>query len=302
MQIKPKPLVSIVTVNYNQSQVTCDLLDSLRLITYRNIEIIVVDNHSKNDNPDRIKELYPEVQLIKSSANLGFAGGNNLGIKASKGSFILFINNDIEVETDFLEPLVEAFDKYPNAGIVSPKIKFFYHDNLIQYAGYTSLNPYTIRNKLIGLNETDTGQFDEPKKTAYAHGAGMMIKRDIIDEVGLMPEVYFLYYEEIDWSEKIKAHGYDIYFIPQSVILHKESVSTGKSSPLKSYYFVRNRMIFTRRNMKGLRKHVSLLFQTLISTPKVITMHLIKGETKNALACIKGYLWNLSHPCKRHIL
>jgi GT2 family glycosyltransferase len=302
MQKELKPLVSIVTVNYNQSMVTCELLGSLRQISYPNIEIIVVDNNSLNDKPDRIKELFPEVQLIKSSINLGFAGGNNLGIKASKGSFILFLNNDIEVEPDFLEPLVEAFDKYPNAGIVSPKIKFFYHDNLIQYAGYTSLNPYTIRNKLIGLNQTDTGQFDLPLETAYAHGAGMMVRREIINEVGLMPEVYFLYYEEIDWSERIKAHGYSIYFIPQSVILHKESISTGKSSPLKSYYLIRNRIVFTRRNMKGLQKYISLIFQTFISTPKTITMHLLKGETKNARACVKGFIWHLSHPFKRDIL
>lgn len=295
------PLVSVITVNYNQSTVTCELLASLRQISYPNVEIIVVDNNSPNDNPDKIKELYPEIILIKSGENSGFAGGNNLGIKASSGEYLLFINNDIEVSPDFLEPLVNAFTNNPKIGAVSSMIKFFYHNNIIQYAGYTKLNPYTVRNRLIGLNENDEGQYNEQVRTAYAHGAGMMVSKKVIKEVGMMPEVYFLYYEEIDWSERINQKGYEIHFVPKSVIFHKESISTGKNSPLKSYYFVRNRLIFTRRNLKGLKKMISLTYQTFVSAPKMIIVHFLKGEFKNSKACLKGLFWNFSHPLKKQI-
>ena len=295
------PLVSIITVNYNQSAVTCELLASLRKISYPNVEIIVVDNNSPNDYPDKIKGLYPEITLIKSDKNFGFAGGNNIGIKSSSGEYLLFINNDIEVSPDFLEPLVSAFLTNPKIGAVSAMIKFYYQNNIIQYAGYTKLNPYTVRNKLIGLNQNDTGQFDQQVKTAYAHGAGMMVSRKVIQEVGMMPEVYFLYYEEIDWSERINKKGYEIHFVPKSVIFHKESISTGKNSPLKSYYFVRNRLIFTRRNVKGIKKIISLAFQIFISTPKMIIVHLLRGEFKNSNACLKGLMWNFRHSTKKQI-
>jgi GT2 family glycosyltransferase len=100
------PLVSLISINYNQAQVTCDMVASLRRVTYPHLEIIVVDNASPSDNPDIIKERFPEVKLIKSDQNLGFAGGNNLGIAQAKGEYLLFLNNDTEVEPDFLEPLV----------------------------------------------------------------------------------------------------------------------------------------------------------------------------------------------------
>src|SRR5688500_13304900 len=153
-----RPLVTIITINYNQLKLTCELLDSLRRVTYPAIEIIVVDNHSKEDPTTVIREKYPEVKLIVSMENLGFAGGNNLGIKASSGDYLLFLNNDTEVHPGFLEPLVALFEANPNAGAASSKI--LYHDSgeTIQYAGSTRINPFTGRSKRIGYREKDSGQ------------------------------------------------------------------------------------------------------------------------------------------------
>ena len=117
--------------------------------------------------------------------------------------------------------------------MVSPKIKFHWNPELIQFAGYTKMSPWTIRNSSIGYHEKDEGQHDLPKKTAGVHGAAMMISRPVLDKVGTMTEVYFLYYEEHDWAARVKAAGYDLWYQPQSYILHKESISTGKFSPLK---------------------------------------------------------------------
>ena len=180
------PLVSIITVNYNQSKVTCELLESLRKVTYPNYETIVVDNGSPTDSPDKIGTLYPECRLIKSAKNLGFAGGNNLGIKHSSGEFLLFINNDTEVEPGFLEPLVSKLQSDPRMGMVSPKIRFYFAPDTIQYAGYTPLNKVTLRQQLIGYREKDTGQYNSTRETFSIHGAAMMVPRKVVLEVGMM--------------------------------------------------------------------------------------------------------------------
>ncbi|WP_422858843.1 glycosyltransferase family 2 protein [Flagellimonas sp. S174] len=288
-----EPLVSIITINYNESDVTLDLLESARNLTYPNYEIIVVDNASPNDNPDIIKEKYPEIRLIKSPENLGFAGGNNLGVKEAKGEYLLFINNDTIVPPDFIQPLVETLQSDEKIGMVSPKIKFHWDPTLIQYAGYTPMNKWTIRNNSIGYHQKDNGDFDEPKETQSIHGAAMMVPKKVVDEVGMMTEIYFLYYEEHDWAEMVKRAGYKIYYQPKTHILHKESVSTGKFSPLKTYYISRNRILFARRNFKPLSLGVSLLFQCLVSIPKNTLQFLIKREFAHLNAFWRAITWNL---------
>ncbi len=289
------PLVTLITVNYNQSEVTESLLRSIRNISYPHIETIVVDNASPNDNPDILKENFPEIQLIKSEKNLGFAGGNNLGVRASKGKYLMFINNDTEVPENFLEPLVGLLEKDTTIGMVSPKIKFHWNPERIQYAGYTKMNPYTMRNRSIGYHQKDEGKFNTLKETHAAHGAAMMVPRKVIEDVGMMTEVYFLYYEEHDWAEMIKRAGYKIFYQPQSFILHKESVSTGKESPLKTYYLTRNRLVFARRNYRGFTQITSVLFQLTVSWPKNTLMFLLKGQSEHLKAYWKGVFWNITH-------
>lgn len=287
-----QPLVSIITINYNQEQLTCELLASLRKLTYPSVEVIVVDNASR-EKPTRIPVEFPEVQLIISEENLGFAGGNNLGIQHSNGDYLLFLNNDTEVDPGFLEPLVELFKSNAKAGAASPKIIYHNSDNTIQYAGSTRVDPFTGRSKRIGWMEKDHGQHDQLRKTDLAHGAAMMVPRSVIDQVGMMPEFFFLYYEEVDWCETIKRAGYDIYFVPGSRIYHKESMSIGKTSTLKTYYMTRNRLLFMRRNTIGTRKLIWVLFYLFFSLPKNALKYTTKRE--HARAFWRGIAWNLTH-------
>lgn len=287
------PLVSIITVNYNQNDVTLDLLASLKHITYPNIEIIVVDNASPSENPQILKDQYPKIELIQSETNLGFAGGNNLGVRASKGEYLMFINNDTEVPKHFLEPLVNLLENDHAIGMVSPKIKFHWDPSIVQYAGITKMNPITLRNKGLGYYKKDGPQFDKLTETESIHGAAMMVPRRVIEQVGMMTEVYFLYYEEHDWAEMIKRAGYKIYYQPESYILHKESVSTGKNSPFKTYYITRNRLVFARRNFGGIEFILSWFFQTFVSLPKNTLLFLFKGQLKHLASYWKGLLWNL---------
>lgn len=289
------PLVSIITINYNQLQLTCQLLESLRKVTYPAVEVIVVDNHSREDPTPVIRDRYPEVKLIVSNENLGFAGGNNLGIKASKGEYIFLLNNDTEVHPGALEPLVKLFQTHPEAGVASSMLVYFNSGETIQYAGSTRIDPFTGRSRRIGYMEKDAGQYTDVRETELAHGAAMMVPRRVIEKVGLMPEFFFLYYEEVDWCESIKRAGHKIFFVPASKVYHKESMSIGKGSTLKTYYMTRNRLLYMRRNTAGLIKFSWILFFLFISLPKNFATFVLRREGAHARAFWKGLLWNLTH-------
>ena len=253
--------LSIITINYNGLKDTCELIETLPLED-KSIEVIVVDNASAQDEASVIEERYPEVKVIRSKENLGFAGGNNLGIKAAQGKYLFFLNNDtlLKPQVSDFRPLITRLESSPKIGMVCPKIKFSWGNQLIQFAGYTPLSPVTMRNKAIGCGETDHGQYDTSHPTPYAHGAAMMVKREVIEKAGLMPECYFLYYEELDWSMMIRRAGYDILFEPACTVFHKESQTTGQNSPLRTYYITRNRLLFTQRNQPGRTKYITYLY------------------------------------------
>jgi len=289
------PLVSIVTVNYNQSAVTCELLNSIQKISYSNIEIFVVDNASPNDNPDIIKEKYPYINFIKTKTNLGFAGGNNVALPHCKGKYVLFINNDTEVEPGFLEPMVDLLENDSTIGMVSPKIHYFHTPNTFQFAGFTPINPVTIRNFALGFGEKDTGQFDFACETGSIFGAAMLVPYRIIEEVGMMTEVFFLYYEEHDWAEHIERAGYKIYYQGNSLVLHKEAISTVKESPFQIYYLNRGRILYARRNLRGIKKIVSFFYLNLIAMPKTALSYFIHGRRDLTKAVCKAVWWNFIH-------
>ncbi len=289
------PRVSIITINYNQARLTIELLESIGRVTYPNVEVIVIDNGSAQDPSDEIRGTYPHVQVVRSEVNLGFAGGNNLGILHATGKYFLFLNNDTEVAPGFLEPLVDLFESNPKAGAASSKIIYYNSDGVIQYAGSTCVNPFTGRNKRVGFMEKDCGQYDRLTITDLAHGAAMMVPRRITEEVGVMPEFFFLYYEEIDWCESIKRAGYKIYFVPESRVYHKESMSIGKNSTLKTYYLTRNRLLYMRRNTTGLKKIFWVLFFLVFSLPKNAVAYFIGRDVEHGKAFWKGLTWNLTH-------
>lgn len=295
------PLVSIITVNYNQTEITCQLLESLRKISYPNIEIFVVDNASTNDDPALIKMRYPEITLIISDENLGFAGGNNLAIQKSKGDYILLINNDTEVDPGFLEPLVNKMTSNPKIGEVSPKIHYFYHPNLIQYAGFEPMSPITIRQHAIGYKQEDKGQFDKDSLTDFGFGAAMMVSRTVLEKVGLMADIFFLYYEELDWMARIRRAGFEIWYVHNSLVLHKDSITTGRMSPLKTYYLNRGRLLYMRRNSFGFNHLLGILYQGIVAVPKNIFTYLINGKFDLLKAYSKAIGWHLLHAFSKSV-
>ncbi len=286
------PLVSIISINYNGARVTCEMLESLKRITYPHIEVIIIDNASQED-PSLIRNEHPWITFIRSEKNLGFAGGNNLGLNEARGKYFLLLNNDTEVEPGFLEPLVARMEADSGIGAVSPKIIFHHTPGLIQFAGFEPINPYTGRGNAIGNGQKDNGSFNVSMETSRAHGAAMMISRKVVEKIGLMADLFFLYYEEMDYCERIKRAGYTIWYEAGSTIYHKESIATGKGSSLKTYYLTRNRLLYQRRNVKGIKLFISMLFFTVVSIPKNSVQYVLHGKTDMLKAFWKGILWNL---------
>ena len=288
-------MVSVITVNYNQSAATCEMLESLYASGYPELEVLVVDNASPSDTPDIIKEKFPQIIFIQSRKNLGFAGGNNLAVRQAKGELIYLINNDTMIPKNHIQSLADALTGNPEAGVVCPKIKLYDDPELILFAGFTPMTPFTVRNKIIGYAEKDCGQHDHLRQSAYAHGAAMMFKREVIEKAGLMNEHYFLYYEEVDWSTRIRKAGYNIYYIPDTYVLHKESLSTGRNTPLKSYYLNRNRTLFILCNMTGLQKVAAILYQICIAVPKNVLVCAFRREYANMKATARAWGWCLKN-------
>lgn len=289
------PLISIVIVNYNSTDITCELLKSINSLTYTNIEVIVVDNASVQDPSAQLLAVYPDVKIILNKRNAGYAGGNNAGIKAAKGEYIFIVNNDTVLTPDIIDGLLEIFKTYPDAGVACPKIHYYDSPGIIEFAGYKKVNEYNGRNSMIGCGENDNGQYDRVSVTNYAHGAAMMIPAEVIAEVGLMPEIYFLYYEEFDWCEQIKRKGYKIYYQYKSLIYHKESMTVGRKTILKTFYLNRNRILFMRRNVKGFPLLIFSVYFLFITLPANSFIYLLKKETGHLKAFWKGFIWNLTN-------
>jgi hypothetical protein len=166
--------------------------------------------------------------------------------------------------------------------------------NTFQFAGFSRVNVLTGRNDTIGEMEEDHGQYNITRPITYLHGAAMMVRKEAIHKAGEMPECFFLYYEELDWSESIIHAGYELHYVPCGVIRHKESVSTGKNSPLKTYYLNRNRILFMKRNQPWMNRTIFTLFYTFVSIPVNLIRHAVKGEKEHARNLVKAYMWNQS--------
>jgi GT2 family glycosyltransferase len=291
------PKVSIITVNFNGTAVTAELLRSLEKITYPTIEVVVVDNSNKEPG-HQLPIDFPWIKYLETGANLGFAGGNNRGMEIATGDYFFLLNNDTEVDPGFLEPLVDRMESDKKIGVVCPKILYFDEPDTIQFAGFLPINPVTGRGFSIGHFEKDQGQHDVARPTSRAHGAAMMYSREAFEKVGMMAELFFLYYEEMDYCERFKRAGYTIWYEPKSRVWHKESMSTGKGSTLKTHYYSRNRLLYLRRNTFGFQKFLMFIYYFFVAVPKNMLGYLVKRDWPHLKAFWKGFVWNFSNSSK----
>jgi GT2 family glycosyltransferase len=223
------PSVAIIVVNWNRRDDTLACLQSLSRIAYPNKRIILVDNASTDGSAAAVREQFPEVQIIELPENLRFAGGNNVGLRdvLKKGDgFALLLNNDTIVEPDFLQHLIETAQRDQRIGLVSPKILYHSRRQVIWFAGGV-LKPAWGYVRHFGLRQVDDGRFNQPRIVTFLTGCCLLIRREVLEKVGLLDEGFFLYSEDADYCLRAMKAGYQLLYEPKSRVYHKVSSSTG---------------------------------------------------------------------------
>jgi len=248
-----KPLVYIILINWNGLEDTLECLESLRKIAYPKFRVIVVDNGSKDNQADIIKEKFPEVKLIRNNRNMGYVIANNQGIELAlkrSADYILLLNNDIVVERNFLNILINYAERNKDFGILSPKILYYDSNKIWSVGGKILPGGITI---LTGKGKDHNCYTTEVIETDFVSGCAMLIKRSVIETIGFLDPIYFAYFEDADFCLRAKNFGYKIVVIPKSVIYHKKSSSSGKRgsfrrlSPLQYYLLTRNQILFIKK-------------------------------------------------------
>ena len=224
-----RPLVHIIVLTWNGKQDTLDCLASLSKVTYPNFRTIVVDNASIDGTADAVRTGFPDVHLIVNDVNLRFAGGNNVGIAYALNDgadYVLLLNNDTVVDPDFLTALVTAAESDQRIGMAGPKICYYDEPKVLWYAG-GKIEWWKGWITHRGVRETDHGQYDVADETDYVTGCCVLVRRVAIEKAGILDEAFFIYGEDADWSVRVAREGFGLMYVPQAVIRHKLSVSTG---------------------------------------------------------------------------
>lgn len=267
-----EPKVSIIILNFNSFEDTSECLYSLKNINYKNYEIVLVDNCSTDGSFEKLSSEFKEYKILKSNENLGYANGNNLGIKYAfnqKAEYICLLNNDVVVEKDFLVNIIKAFKKDSSIGLAGPCICKYKEKNVIQAMG-ANINLYTglTQRRLKNSNYKDIPHKDV--FVDYLGGACFVCKREVFEKIGLIPENYFLFFEETEFCLNAQKIGYSLLCVYNSRVYHKGSSTIGKYNGLSYYFLNRNRVIFIRRNANSFQKAVFFLYIFIEAIGRII--------------------------------
>ncbi len=241
-----RQLVSIVVLNYNGKNVLRECLESVLRSTYRDIEVIVVDNASTDGSPGIVRSYSPTLPLVENPKNLGYAAGNNKGIDISKGQLIFLINNDIFLDPDCVSELVCATARYPSAGFLQPKILFSNSPRINSAGNFIHVAGFGLCR---GIGETDRGQYEDEQEIGFASGAALLFRKEVLSQVGHLDPYYFGYNEDTDWGWRAALFGWKSVYVPAAIVHHVGSVSWERSlTPTKFYFLERNRIITLLKN------------------------------------------------------
>ena len=254
--------VGVVLLNWNGGEYTIPCIKSLLNSTVKPWRILVWDNASTDDSPDQIAEHYPEVKLIRSPQNEGFARANNCGaalLMQSGADYIWILNNDTEVEPKCLESLLMALDEMPQSAVVTAKIMYEEPHDVIWYAGGVC-SRWSKMTRHYGEGDKDVGKYDRPMLVSFISGCCMLIRREKLEKWGLFDEFFFAYCEDTDFCLRLLAHGQQLVYEPSARLWHRVSASIqkntlgvagGRITPRQHYLTVRNQLYLIRRYSKN---------------------------------------------------
>jgi GT2 family glycosyltransferase len=240
-------IASIVIPNWNGAHHLRVCLDALRAQTYSPVEVILVDNGSTDGSQELVAAQYPEVRLLALDRNLGLTGGNNAGFQVAQGHILISLNNDTEAHPRFIEALVMALQEHPEAGMAASKMLLFDRRDQIHSTG----DGYGVDGIPFnrGVWQRDEGQFDEPGWIFGGCGGAVAYRRDMLDDVGLFDESFFMYCEDVDLNWRAQMAGWRCWYTPEAIVYHKLSATGG--GPIASYYTGRNTLWVLAKNYPG---------------------------------------------------
>lgn len=257
------PNVSIIVLNWNGLEDTIECLESLQKVTYPNYEVIVIDNGSQGNDAQVLREGFSDyIHLIQNDKNYGYTGGNNIGIRYalsnSSPDYLLILNNDVAVAPDFLTEMVNVAEGNDSIGIVGPKVYFHDSPNVIQSAG-CRLSMRKGIGTIIGNKEIDDGQYDTVREMDHVMGCCLLIKREVVEKIGLFDESYFCYWDETDYCIRARKAGYKVIYAPKARLWHKKrlraklwsKIPMGQQATALAYYY------WARNNFKFMKKHAA---------------------------------------------
>ncbi len=276
--------VFVVILNWNGWQDTIECVESCLNLNYSNYKIVIVDNGSTDNSLTILLAKFPQLDLLQSGGNLGFSGGNNVGIRhalANGADYIWLLNNDTIVDDDALSALVRVADSDRRIGIVGSKLYYYDEPEKIAFAGgfWKNTPLYPVHR---GVDELDHGQYDAVEDVDFITGCSLLIKSAVINDIGEMHADFFLYWEDIDWNASAAEHGWRIVFVPNSRVWHKVSASTNSQPGIKTYYSVRNRLLFLQRHRRN------LMLSAYVRAVMVCMRYALLGRKMNAMLYFNG--------------
>ena len=275
-----KPKVHIIVLNWNNWQDTIECLDSIFGLRYDNFQVLAVDNGSTDGSEEKIKEwakgksvstvrynretaeqgglpekekglAQPSIVLIQTKGNLGYAGGNNVGMRYALNQddckYVWLLNNDTIIDRDALTEMVEMAETDEKVGKVGSKLLYHDRPNILQATGGCNIVPWMGNTSTIAADEEDDGRWDEAFEPGYISGASLLVRKEVVERIGLMEDKYFLYWEDADWGVRARRKGYRLLYCPKSKVWHKEGGTSGYLSLKTDYYWIRNGLYFTKK-------------------------------------------------------
>ena len=297
MSLADLPQVVVTVLNWNGRDDTLACLDSLQAVCYPNFGVIVVDNGSSDGSVAAIHHRFPNQAVIETGENLGFAGGNNVGLRYARergADYALLLNNDTEVASDFLALLVDVIDADPSIGVVGPTI--YYHDpsDVIWSAG-GGIDWRRGDSYMIGLDQREDDAGWALREVDFISGCALLVRMSALDRVGDLDERFFAYYEETEWCVRIQRGGYRIVHVPESRVWHKIPLQDGRAkSPSVHYYMTRNRLLFLKATGVG----IGVWMHTLLEYARTLSSWTLKPKWRCKRTQRKVMIWAIVDACR----
>ena len=290
----PTPLVAVIIPNWNLRNDLVECLESIKMSSYGNIITIVVDNGSTDDSVEIVSQKFPEVRLIVSKENQGYAGGVNLGLREGirLGAHYFFVlNNDTVLPPETISLLITTMEQYPKYGIIAPKVLYFNSPDLTYSLG-DKVFPFLPLPVPIGRKKIDHKDNEQIMDFDYLFGCALLIRKEVLESIGLFDTSYFMYYEDADYCWRARAAGFSLARIGYARIYHKGSLSVNKEKPLMIYYRARNRSRFFRRYPHGLHPIFTFIALFLGSVWKILIL-IISGNISMIKPYVEGVIRGL---------